>query len=259
VSTSLRVQVGKLARRSIARTLRQPVLFLPNLIFPLFMLAVVTGSADQATAIKGFPTDSFITFLVGAMMVQAGAGATVIAGNALGSDIESGFFSRLALTPMRASALILAQLAGVAVLGLIQVALVLGAGLAGGASLKAGVAGALVLMAFILLVILAFGSIGLFVAVRTGSAQLVQALFSLTLALFFLSSMAMPRNLMTEDWFKTIATYNPMSYLIEAARSLFVNGWDTEALALGGGIAGFALVVALTGAVISLSRKSVAR
>ena len=35
------------------------------------------------------------------MLVQAAAGATTMAGTALGTDIESGFLSRLALTPMR--------------------------------------------------------------------------------------------------------------------------------------------------------------
>ena len=72
---------------------------------------------------------------------------------------------------------------------------------------------------------------------RTGSAEQVQGLFALALALLFMSSMVMPRNLIEEDWFKTIATYNPMSYLVEAPRSLLIDGWDAEALALGCGIA----------------------
>jgi ABC-2 type transport system permease protein len=108
-------------------------------------------------------------------------------------------------------------------------------------------------------VILAFGSIGLLVAVKTGSGEQVQALFSLILALMFLSSMAMPRNLMKEEWFQKIATYNPMSYLIEAARSLFLNGWDGEALAMGGGIAAVALIVGLALSVAGLRARSLAR
>lgn len=259
MSPSLRTQVGTLARRSIATTVRQPVLLVPNLLFPLFMLAVISGTANQATEVPGFPTDSFVTFLIGAIMVQAGVGATIVAGNELGSDIESGFFARLALTPMRASALIAAQLAGVVALGLFQTTVVLLTALAAGASLKAGVGGALVLMAFVVLVILAFGSVGVLVAVKTGSGEQVQAVFSLTLGLIFLSSMSMPRDLMQEEWFKTIATYNPMSYLIEASRSLFIEGWDAEALALGGGIAGLLLIVTLAGSVVSLQSKSVAR
>jgi ABC-2 type transport system permease protein len=109
-----------------------------------------------------------------------------------------------------------------------------------------------VLIAVSLLFILAFGSIGLFAALRTGSAQQVQSLFAVALGLLFMSSMVMPRNLIQVDWFKTIATYNPMSYLIEAPRSLLVSGWDGEALALGCGIAAATLIVMMTVATTSL-------
>jgi ABC-2 type transport system permease protein len=249
VSPSLAVQVGKLAKRSVARTLRQPVIFVPNLILPLFLLAVFGGASDRVTAIKGFPTNSYVTFILGGMMVQAAAGATTMAGVEFGSDIESGFLERLRLTPVRGFALVSAQLAGVAVFGVAQTVVVLLVGLAAGASLATGVGGAFALIALALLMILAFGALGLMVAVRTGGADAVQGIFSLVLALFFLSSMAMPRDLITENWFKTIATVNPLSYPVEAARSLFISGWDAEALALGGGVATVVLVLALSASV----------
>ena len=52
----------------------------------------------------------------------------------------------------------------------------------------------------------------------------------------------MPRNLIEHEWCRTIATINPVSYLIEGIRSLFIYGWDAEALALAFGIA-IALIV----------------
>ena len=62
VRPSARVQLGKLARRSIARTLRQPIMVVPNFVFPLFMLAVISGGAgEQATRVEGFPTDNYTT------------------------------------------------------------------------------------------------------------------------------------------------------------------------------------------------------
>jgi ABC-2 type transport system permease protein len=67
--------------------------------------------------------------------------------------------------------------------------------------------------------------------------------------------MAMPRNLITVDWFKTVATYNPMSYLVEAPRSLLIGGWDGEALALGCGIAGAIAILALVAAIATLERR----
>ena len=47
--------------------------------------------------------------------------------------------------------------------------------------------------------------------------------------------MALPRNLIQTDWFREVATYNPVSYLLEAIRSLLIEGWDPQALALGFG------------------------
>ena len=257
MNPSFGAHVGPLARRSIARTLRQPVIVVPNILFPLFLLAVLSGGADQATDIKGFPTDSYITFILGATLVQGAATATTVAGNALGNDIETGFLSRLTMTPVQGTTLIAAQLAGVAVLGVVQGATYLLVGLAAGASVEAGVAGAVALMAVVLLMTLAFGAIGLFAAVQSGSAERVQGLFALALGLLFMSSMVMPRNLIEEDWFETIATYNPMSYLVEAPRSLLITGWDGEALALGCGVAAIAMVLALAAAVTRLRTRIV--
>jgi ABC-2 type transport system permease protein len=251
----LRTQVSSLARRSVVRTLRQPVLLVPNLIFPLFLLAVLSGAGDQITKVKGFPTTSYITFVLGATLIQCGVGAMTVAGNGLGNDIETGFLSRLSLTPTQGYALVFGQLAGVALTACLQGVLVLGVGLAAGASIEAGVAGALVLIAVVLVTVLAFGAIGQYAALRTGSSEAVQGLFPIALAALFLSSMVMPRNLIQEDWFRTVATYNPVSYLVEAARSLLISGWDGEALALGFGLAGATAIVATTATVIGIRRK----
>ena len=250
------VPLDKLARRSIARTLRQPVLVVPNFVFPLFMLAVVSaGAGDQATKVEGFPTDNYTTFLLGATLIQGASGTMTMAGNALGTDIATGFLNRLSLTPISAWALIVAQLAGVAVLGVAQSAIYVLVALAAGASIETGLLGAVALIAVVLLIIAAFGSIGLLAAVRTGAPERVQGLVAVALGLLFLSSMVMPRDLITEDWFRTFATYNPMSYLVEAPRSLLVSGWDGEALALGCGIAGGIAVLALAAASASLKQR----
>jgi len=257
VNAAFRVQVGTLARRTILRNLREPVLFMPNFIFPLFMLAMLSAGASQATKIKGFPTSSYITFIIGATLVQGASAATMLAGNAVATDIDTGFLNRLSLTPMRPSALIGAQLAGVMVLGVLQATLYLLIGLAFGVSIKTGVPGAFAVLGMTLLVVLAFGSIGLLAAIRSGSAQGLQTIFTLTIGLMFLSSMVIPRNLMTTQWFKTIATINPMSYLVEAPRSLFITGWDGKALALGGGIALTVGIVALAAAARTLGTRLV--
>jgi ABC-2 type transport system permease protein len=87
------------------------------------------------------------------------------------------------------------------------------------------------------LVALAFGALGAFAALRTGSGEAVQSLFPAFFVFLFISSMNMPRNLIEASWFRGLATANPVSYLLECVRSLIITGWDAEALALGFGIA----------------------
>ena len=93
------------------------------------------------------------------------------------------------------------------------------------------------LFVFTILVVLGFGALGCFAALRTGSGEAVQGLFPVFFVFLFISSMNIPRNLMEVDWFRAAATANPVSYLIEGVRSLIITGWDGEALALGFGIA----------------------
>ena len=257
MSSSDRGQLGRLARRSVVRTVRQPALIIPTLIFPLFMLAVVSAGGSDVTEIEGFPTDSYVTFLLGAMMVQGASGAATMAGTGLGNDIGTGLLSRLTLTRLKPTTLIIGNLAGVALIGLIQAAVYLGVGLAAGASVEAGAAGAAALLGVCLLTILAFGAIGSLAAVVAGSGEQIQGLVALVLAGLFMSSMLMPRNLIEEEWFKQIATYNPLSYLVEANRSLLIEGWDGEALALGCGIAAIGFFAALALAVRRIQRRMV--
>jgi ABC-2 type transport system permease protein len=255
VSNPVREQLGTIARRSITRSIRQPILLIPSFVFPLFMLAVLSAAGGQVTKVPGFPTKSYLTFILGATMIMGATGAMNTAGSALASDMESGFLNRLALTRISGPALVSAQLAGVALIGAVQSSLTLLVGLAGGANVKTGVAGALILIPLVVLIVMAFGAVGVFVAVKTGSAAGVQSLSALGIALLFMSSMVMPRNLISADWFREIATYNPTSYLVEATRSLLVTGWDGQALALGCGVAAVVLIVALTAAIVTMGRR----
>ncbi len=242
------VQVGYLAQRSVTRTLRQPAVVVSSLVFPLFLLAVNASGLGAASDLPGFPTGSYLTFALGLTFMQGALFATMGAGQGIAEDIQRGFFNRLQLTPLKGPALIAGQLSGVAVQGAVQGLAYLLVGLAFGADLEAGFAGALVLLALAVLVAVAFGSLGLTLGLRTGNGEAVQGAFPLLFVFLFLSSGALPRDLIANDWFQFIATINPVSYIIEAFRSLLISGWDGEALALGTGctvaILGLGLVAA---------------
>lgn len=248
----LPIQVAAMAGRSVTRLIRQPAAIIPSVIFPLFLLAVNAGGLNSATDIPGFPTDSYITFAIGFTFIQAAIFSTMNAGQGLAQDIENGFFSRLVLTPMRPTALLAGQLAGLVLLGQFQALLYLAVGLAAGAHFAAGIGGYFVLAALVSIISIGFGGIGLIMAIRTGSGEAVQGMFPIMFILLFFSSMALPRDLIQQDWYRYIATANPVSYLIEAIRSLFIQGWDGEALALGFGVAIVLSIVSISFAARSL-------
>jgi ABC-2 type transport system permease protein len=242
---SLLPQIKELARRSVMRTIRQPAQIIPATTFPLILLAINSAGLDSATAIPGFPTDSYLTFALAFAFLQAAVFAVIGTGQNLAEDRVNGFFSRMQLTPVRPAALIAGQLAGTLAVGLFQAASYIGVGLAAGGHIEAGIPGALVLIALATLITLAFGSIGLIAGMRASTPETVQGLFPVVFVFLFMSSMALPRDLIQTDWFETIATYNPVSYLIEGIRSLLITGWDGEALALGFGFAVAILAIAL--------------
>jgi ABC-2 type transport system permease protein len=253
----MRTQVGQLARRSVVRTLRQPAQIVPALIFPMFLLAVNSGGLKDATNLPGFPTDSYLTFALAVPFMQGALFSVMNAGTDLARDIETGFLNRLALTPLRGAALLSGLLAGAVLLGLVQAVTYLTVGLIAGADLAAGVGGAFVIVGLSILITVGFGSIGLFAALRTGSGEAVQSLFPVFFVFLFLSSMALPLELLQTDWFHAIASANPVSYLLQAFRSLLIEGWNAGDLALGFGIGAAVLVVGMVAASSALKTRLV--
>jgi ABC-2 type transport system permease protein len=252
LTDALSEQVVALGKRSVVRTLRQPANVVFPFVFPLLLLAVNAGGLDAATHLPGFPTDSFVAFALAIPFIQGALFATMNAGTDLARDIQTGFLNRLALTPMRGIALLVGQLGGVVTMGLVQALVYITVGLAVGVRFETGLAGILVLLVFSVLISIGFAALGAFAALRTGSGEAVQSLFPAFFVFLFLSSMNMPRDLIEIGWFRTVATMNPVSYLIECVRSLIIVGWDAEALALGFGIAIAIMVVSLALASIAL-------
>ena len=77
-------------------------------------------------------------------------------------------------------------------------------------------------------------------------------MFPLFFVFLFLSSSSLPRDLIEHDWFRIVATYNPISYLFEGLRSPILFGWQAQALELGFGFAAAIAAIGIFGSVGAL-------
>ena len=218
LAVNLRV-VRALGMRSIRQTFRRPQLMAPILVFPTLLLAIQTGGAGSAVNLPGFPpVQSFLQFMLAGAMMQSLMLAGNSGGIALAVDIEMGFTDRLFSAPIPRFAIVLGRLAGTAALGLFSSLWFLAIGLIFGAEIHSGVAGALIAIVLVTTTAMAVGGIGAAIALRTGSASVVQGLFPLVLVVLFLSSAFFPESLMIEPA-RTIAAYNPLSFVAEGIRN----------------------------------------
>ncbi len=222
---NLRV-IRALGMRSVRQTFRRPQLVSPIVIFPTLLLAIQTGGAGGAVDLPGFPpVQSFLQFMLAGAMMQSLMLAANSGGIALAVDIEMGFTDRLFAAPISRYAVVLGRLVGTAVLGVVAALWFLAIGLIFGAEIEGGVPGALVAVALTAAAAVAIGGIGSAIALRTGKSSIVQGMFPLIFVVLFLSTAFFPQGLMVEPA-RTIAEYNPLSFIVEGIREPIVSGLD---------------------------------
>ena len=202
--------------RAIRGILREPELFIFALIIPVFFFVVQIGAlgdvAEQQLGIANYATFQLpISILF--------AAASTSGGNALVLDIAGGYWDKLSLTPAHRSALVVGNLFGemFAVLGYSLVLLLFGF-VIGVRFENNPVIGSVGLLALTLLFGIGFASVSIAVALATGSVRATQSTFIIFFPLLFLTPSALPRDLMT-GWFEKAVSLNPMTYVVEAARS----------------------------------------
>lgn len=240
--------VAALAWRSIRQTFRRTQFIAPILLMPTLFLAVNTGGADSARTLPEFPdVAGFLDFELAGAMMQAAMLAGVSGGIALALDIEMGFTDRLLAAPIPRPAIVLGRLAATGVMGVMLALWFLVLGLMFGAEIQAGPLGVLLVLLIVPLASLAFGTVGTALALWAGRASVVQGVFPLVFVVVFLSSAFFPRPLLQEPA-RTIADYNPMSFIAEAVRDPIIS--PITLAETGKGLLGVA-IVAVIGSVLS--------
>lgn len=228
--TSLARQVRLLSGRSIRRAFSSPAGYMPGIVMPLLLITINSSALQDATRIPNFPAERFLDFILVLAFMQGALFATSTAGLGLVYDIENGFLDRLALTPMRAGALVVAQISGAITIALASALLYVAIGLVFGVDFRAGALGIAALLALASWTAFAFATIGAWIALRSGQSESLQGIFPLLFASLFLSTINMPRPLIEADWFRAITYANPVSYMVDGMRSLIITGWDGRVL-----------------------------
>lgn len=217
--------LATVAGRAIRGAIREPSAVIPALIIPLFFFAVNVGSLEKIAQAAG--SFDYNAFQLPVAIIFAVTG--VSRANALVSDIVTGYFERLLLTPVNRLALLLGLMVAdfALVVALCIPVLILGA-LVG----VSFVTGPLGLLVFVLLAGawgVAFTGFPYAIALRTGNPGAVAASFVLFFPFAFLTTAYVPKEALG-GWLATVADFNPVTYLLAGLRSLVTVGWDAGAI-----------------------------
>jgi ABC-2 type transport system permease protein len=235
-------QVSMMMWRTLITNIRVPAVILPPLIISVFFLFVYEASLSGAANffLRG---QSYLGFILPLSVVSAALSGAGVAGQSIVRDIENGYFDKLMLTPVSRVAVVLGPMVAGAILLGVQTALLIVIALVMGLEPATGLPGILGVLGFSMLLGLAFSGFTIGVALRSGSAGATQGAGFLFFPLSFLTATFVPLSLLT-GWIKVAATYNPITYILEAMRGIINTGWDTEILLRGlGAIALMAVVL----------------
>lgn len=214
--------IAALMSRAKNELLRVPGAAIPGVLAPTIFFLGLNGVFGALTQLRGFSTGTYESFIVPISMLQ-GAGFTgAAAGVNLARDIEQGWVDRLLVSPAPRWVLLAGSVLAASARALIPATFVLAIALLLGASWPGidGVVIAYLMVAAMAAVAACWGS-ALALRFKTQSAApLMQAGM---MALILMTAAYAPLALL-QPWLRSVATVNPVSQVVDAARQGFVGG-----------------------------------
>lgn len=219
------------AWRSIHNFFTNPALLFPALVFPLFFFSAFAGGLSRVQDVPGFGfAAGYTAFQFAFVLLQASAFGGVFTGFGMARDFESGFGRRLMLAAPRREAIVagyaLAAVVRAVVVDLMLFAVALAAGMdvLGDGSDLVGLVG----LALLVNAAAAMWAAG--IALRFRSLQAGPLMQTPVFLALFLAPVYVPLHLLT-GWIEAVASVNPVTAIVEAARSLLAGRPDGIALA----------------------------
>ena len=222
MSTSLPVALT-LWRRSLNEVLRVRGALLPATIAPVVFMLGITGQFGRLTGLEGFPTDSYLSWIVPLSCLQGAGFAGAATGSNLARDIEHGWFDRLLVAPVPRPLLLVGPILGGVTRSLVPATVVLVVGLALGAELPGGAAGLIGLYVACAGFCAVAGLWGTFMALTFRTQQAGPLMQQGVFLAVFLTTAYTPEVLL-RGWLADVAHVNPVTHVLELARQATVSG-----------------------------------
>lgn len=250
---SLFREIGYLFVRGLKQSLRPLPSVIPSLFLPAFFLIVFSAGFKNLNSLPGFTATNYFVFYAPVAILQAIFFSSGDAGIDLVVDITSGYFDKLRIAPIRPVAIIIGKLLSVGLRAVVQVALVVALIVAMGGRIATGVGGLLVILLLGAFFGMAWSGIGMTIALLTKNQRATQSAFILFFPFTFITTAQLPLNLLS-GWYRTAVLLNPVTYILEAFRSLTTTGWDAAILARGFGAAAGVAVLTISAALIAFRK-----
>ncbi len=214
--------LASIAGRALRAVPRDISVVIPPVFIALFFFIVNIGTLKNVTSsIPGFNYTSFemaTAILLGVTGVSR-APALVL-------DVQSKYFDRLLLTPVRRTAILLGHMAADVAVAAVLTVPILVLGFILGVRFHDGPLGVAVFILLASLWSLAFAGFAYAIALKTGNPAAVNSTFLLFFPFLFLTSSYVPRSQLS-GWLNTVAGFNPVTYLLGGLRSLVTGtGWQ---------------------------------
>jgi ABC-2 type transport system permease protein len=224
--TALAYETWHLGRRTTMRFLRVPANWISIIFFPLIQLLVFSQLYQEIIQLEGFGSQtSYLAYLAPGQVVFAAFLAVAWSGFGLLVEYRTGYMDKLRAMPTRRWSILAAEMVPVffQAAGMAGIILVISVIL--GATIVTGIPGFLLILVLAGLFGLALAGISFIPALVTRSEQATSTFSLLLFPIVFMSTAFVPVELMPE-WMRVINDWNPISYLIEAIRSIMTVGYD---------------------------------
>jgi ABC-2 type transport system permease protein len=208
------------AWRTLKVVFTTPSLFFPSLIFPLFFFTAFAGGLAQVADVPGFDFEpGYTAFQFCFVLIQSAAFGGVFTGFGIARDFESGFARRLLLAAPNRSGIVLGYALAALVRWAVTAAVLTAVALLAGMNIFGGPVDVFGMYALALLINLAGVLWASGVAMRFRTIQAGPVMQMPVFLILFFAPVYVPLALLT-GWIETVATLNPLTYVLEAARSM---------------------------------------